>query len=130
MTLSPQRLRRLVKQRERLEQLQEKELAAARRLHAVRLEALNDAASRRDRYLDAPVPARGPLDIEHLAVGAGYLLRVEREIDARRAAVTHSEADVAEELTEMLARRRDRKAMETLLDHRLEDERVERNRAD
>ena len=130
MTLSPQRLRRLVKQRERLEHLQEQELAEARRLQAVRQQALDDAAARRERYLDAPIPRQGAVDVGGLAAGNGYLLHVQRDIAARRAAVAHSDADVAEELEELLGRRRDRKAMETLLDRRLEEERIERNRAD
>ncbi len=73
---------------------------------------------------------RGRIEPTDLICGAAYMLRVERDIGARRAAVAHSEDDVAAEREELLARRRDRKAMETLLEHRLEEERIARNRAD
>ena len=130
MTLSPQRLRRLMKHRERLERIQEMELAEAQRLYFTRLTALNESETQRDRYLDTPVPQSGRVHPVDLNAGADYLRRVEREIGARAAAVTHSEADVAEERNELLARRRDRKAIEALLDRRLEEERIAYNRAD
>ena len=130
MSLNPQRLRRLVTHRERLERLQEQELADAQRLHMLRTEALAHAEQERERFLDAPVPDRGQVDAALLAVRGHFRHRIEREINARQAAVTHSEADVAEERDELLARRRDRKAMETLLDQRLQEERLARNRAD
>lgn len=130
MTLNPQRLRRLVKHRERLERIQEMELAEAQRLYFTRLTALSESEAQRNRYLDTPVPQSGRVHPADLSAGADYLRRVEREIGARAAAVTHSEADVAAERDELLARRRDRKAIETLLDRRLEEERIAYNRAD
>lgn len=130
MTLSPQRLRRLLKHRERLERIQEMELAEAQRLYFTRLTALSESEAQRDRYLDTPVPQSGRVHPADLNAGADYLRRVEREIGARAAAVTHSEADVAEERDELLVRRRDRKAIEALLDRRLEEARIAYNRAD
>jgi flagellar export protein FliJ len=130
MTLNPQRLRRLVKHRERLERIQELQLAEAQRLYFTRLTALNQSEAQRDRYLDTPVPQSGRVHPDDLSAGGDYLRRVEREIGARAAAVTHSEGDVAEERDELLARRRDRKAIEALLDRRLEEERIAHNRAD
>lgn len=130
MTLTPQRLRRLVTHREHLEHLQEQELAEAQRLHFIRQRALDQARAARERVLDAGLPDRGRIEPTDLICGAAYMLRVERDIGARRAAVAHSEDDVAAEREELLARRRDRKAMETLLEHRLEEERIARNRAD
>lgn len=130
MTLTPQRLRRLVTHRERLEHLQEQELAEAQRLHLVRQQALDQARAARERVLAAGVPDRGRIEPADLICGEAYMLRTQRDISARLAAVAHSEDDVAAEREELLARRRDRKAMETLLDHRLEEERVARNRAD
>jgi flagellar export protein FliJ len=120
----------LVRHRERLEHLQEAELAEASHLLAVRRGALDDARDVRERAVDMPVPGRGPVDPAQLLFCTVYLARAEREIEARSAAVVHSEADVAEELAALLERRRDRKAMEALLDRRLEQERIERNRAD
>jgi|GEM_PF-6142927 len=129
MTLTPQRLKRLVKQRERLEKLQEGELAEATRLYRRREEALNESLGNRAQLLDARAPA-GRLDVADFLAAAHYLRRVEREIGARRAALEHSAHDVEEERAELLARRRDRKAMEALLDKRLEQERKERARAE
>jgi len=130
MPLSPQRLKRLVTHRERLERLQEQELAAAQRLYRVREQALAEACQQREQFLDGGPAASGAVVLADLLAGADYLRRVEREINARRSALATSEDDVAEEREVLLARRRDRKAMEALLDHRLEDERIAANRAD
>lgn len=129
MTLTPQRLKRLVKQRERLEKLQEGELAEATRLYERRQDALNESLGNREQLLDQAA-SEGPLDVADFLAAGAYLRRVDREIGARTAAVEHSANDVAEERTELLLRRRDRKAMETLLDRRLEEERKERARAE
>ena len=129
MTLTPQRLKRLVKQRERLEKLQEGELAEALRLYRRREDALNESLGNREQLMETAA-ADGPLDMADFLAAAAYLRRVDREIGARRSALEHSENDVAEERNELLERRRDRKAMEALLDKRLEEERVERTRAE
>ena len=129
MTLTPQRLKRLVKQRERLERLQEAELAEAMRLYVRREEALNESQSNRDAFLDAPLEA-GPLDLADLEAGMLYLRRVDREITARSAALATSANDVEEERSELMLRRRDRKAMDAFLEKRLEEERIARNRAE
>lgn len=129
MSLTPQRLKRLVKQRERLERLQEMELAEALRLYARREEALNESKANRESLLDSPVSA-GPIDLADLEAGMLYLRRVDREISARSAALATSANDVEEERNELMLRRRDRKAMDTLLEKRLEEERIARNRAE
>ncbi len=129
MTLTPQRLRRLVKQRERLEKLQEGELAGAMRLYRKREESLNESIGNREQLMDTAA-TQGPLDMADFIAAGAYLRRVDREIGARRAALEHSANDVEEERNELLLRRRDRKALETLLDKRLEEERIERARAD
>lgn len=130
MSLTPQRLQRLVKHRERLERLQEQELAKAQRLYFVRLQALESARADRERFLDAGPPGHGVVDLPGLLSGGDYRQRVEREIGARSAALAYSDEDVAEERAALLERRRDRKAMEALLDHRLEDERLREQRAE
>ncbi|MCC6961508.1 MAG: flagellar export protein FliJ [Dehalococcoidia bacterium] len=129
MTLTPQRLRRLVKQRERLEKLQEGELAEALRLYRRREDALNESKANREALLDGP-SAGGAVDLADLLAAGEYLRRVDREIVARGAALQHSANDVEEERAELMVRRRDRKAMEALLDKRLEEERIERARAE
>lgn len=129
MTLTPQRLRRLVKQRERLEKLQEGELAEAMRLYRKREDSLNESVGNREQLMDVAA-SEGPLDMADFIAAGAYLRRVDREIGARRSALEHSANDVEEERSELLLRRRDRKALETLLDKRLEEERVERARAE
>jgi flagellar export protein FliJ len=129
MTLTPKRLQRLVKHRERLERLQEGELASALRLYRRREEALTESLDNRESLLATTSPA-GPLEVADAEAAMAYLRRVDREILARRAALQHSASDVEEERTELLACRRDRKAIETLRDRRLEEERIERNRAE
>lgn len=129
MTLTPKRLRRLVKQRERLEKLQEGELAAATRLYRRREDALNESLGNREQLMESAAND-GPLDVADFLAAGAYLRRVDREIGARRAALEHSANDVEEERNELLLRRRDRKAMEALLDKRLEEERIERSRAE
>lgn len=129
MTLSPQRLRRLVRQRERLEKVQEGELAQALRLYRRREEALNESFANRDALLDARFEG-GALDVADFLAAGEYLRRVDREITARRAALDHSAADVEEERAELMVRRRDRKAMESLLEKRLEEERLAGRRAE
>ena len=129
MTLTPQRLRRLVKQRERLEKLQEGELAEAMRLYRRREDALNESIGNREVLLDTAFGGNA-LDIADLLAAGDYLGRVDREIAARSAALQHSASEVEEERAELMDRRRDRRAMETLLERRLEEERIERARAE
>lgn len=129
MTLTPQRLKRLVKQRERLEKLQEGELAEAMRLYRRREEALNESLGNREQLMETAA-IEGPLDMADFLAAGAYLRRVDREIGARTAALEHSAHDVEEERGELLLRRRDRKAMEALLDKRMEEERLERARAE
>ncbi|MBI2767317.1 MAG: flagellar export protein FliJ [Chloroflexi bacterium] len=130
MTMTPARLKRLVAYRERLERLQEQEVAAALRHEALRERALAASRDARDAVFGAGAPGSGPIDPAELHAAAGYLRRMEREIAAREAAVAASRIEVAEERGLLMERSRDRKAMETLLEHRLAGERLARNRAD
>lgn len=130
MSLTPPRLKRLVRYRERLERLQELELAQAMRLYNARLGALESAVGDRERALDAGAPGSGCVDVPGLLSGIDYLRRASREISAKQAALAHSENDVAEERESLLGRRRDRKAMEALLDRRLEQDRIDELRAE
>ena len=77
MTLTPQRLKRLVKQRERLEKLQEGELAEAMRLYRRREDALNESVGNREALLDTSFGERA-LDIADLLAAGDYLRRVDR----------------------------------------------------
>jgi flagellar export protein FliJ len=124
MPLTPKRLQRLVTHREHLEKLQERRLAEVHRAHRTREEALAAARQSRETYLALGAPAAGTLDITTLGAGAAFGLRMEREIEARLAALRHSGNAVEFERQQLLSRRRDRKAMETLLERRVEAERL------
>ena len=128
MTLSPRRLQRLVKHRERIERLQEERFADAQRQHVRRELAIAEAEARRDGVYEAGAPASGNIEPAELVAAAAYLARLKREIGARKAALVHSAETVAAERRQLMERRRDRKAMETLLEHRFEEERTWRNR--
>ena len=130
MTLSPKRLQRLVKHRERLERLQEERLAEARQQHVRRERALAETESRRDGLYESGAPASGAVDPGEWAAAGAYLVRLQREIGARKAALAHSAETVEGERRELMERRRDVKAIETLLDHRQEEERLLASRAD
>ncbi len=62
MTLSPKRLQRLVKHRERLERIQEERLAGARQQHLRRERALAETEARRDGLYASGAPASGAVD--------------------------------------------------------------------
>jgi flagellar export protein FliJ len=130
MALSAKRLKRILSHRERLERLQEARLADAGRRRQERVLALEGTRSRREDILAAGVPLRGPVDAQALNANMYAMLGVEREILARSAALAHSDREVAGERETLLGRSRDRKAIETLLDHRLQAERRARLRAD
>jgi len=123
MSLDPKRLRRLVKQRERLEHVQEGVLAAATRLHTERARALDAVRAERFALFDEGLASAGAVDPEALASASAYIVRLERDIEMRRAALAHSAAQVEAERLRLLERRRDRKAMEFLLDRQLAEHR-------
>ena len=114
MSLSTQRLKRLVNYRERLERIEEGRLAGELRRQA-----------ERQRALDETRALRGDL-----GATTAFALRLNRDEAARLGALAHSAQAVAEQRGVLLAKRRDRKAMEALLDRQREHERVERNRAE
>jgi flagellar export protein FliJ len=128
MPLTPRRLSRLARHRERLERLQEERLAEARQLQLRRRGALDEARSSREQALDCGA-GEGPLDLTGLAGVSFYLVRAGREIDARTAALRHSDATVEAERARLLERRRDVRAIETLLERRLAEQRLEQSRA-
>jgi len=130
MPLSKDRLKRLVRHRERAERLQEERLAEARRKEAERKRAVDEAEARRDALFEAGAPGAGQVDPGDLAAATTYLTRLKREIGARQAALAHSAEEVEAERMQLMERRRDVKAMETLLDHQVAAERLKRSRAD
>lgn len=110
------RLRRLAAYRSRLERIQELSLAGARRATLDRLGALQDSRGRLDAMLALGDANHGVVDPVVLGFGSGYLVRVGREINARSAALRHFETLEAREREQVLERRRDRRAIETLLE--------------
>lgn len=129
MPLSPQRLKRLVRHRERLERLQERQFGAALAVEARRRAALEESRFNREQLLRHG-ESGGPVDVAGSLAAAEYLRRVDGEITARGAALAHSREEVEDERAALLDRRRDRKAVETLLDRRLEEQRLEAARAE
>jgi len=120
-------MKKLVTYRERLEKLQERELALAAQRRAERQLALDRSRNARGELLDY-TPEPGPIDPTVLAAATVYLGRVDREIEARSAALAHSDAEVDVEREKLLVHRRDRKAMEVLRDRALERVRAEQQR--
>lgn len=126
MALTAPRLKRLVAHRERLERLQEQELAGAVRVMMIRQQALDAAHANRVQLLETDAGS----DLVARQAIVDYLGRLDREIAAKDAALRHSLDEVEAERVVLRERSRDRKAMESLLEKRVEEERVERNRAD
>jgi flagellar export protein FliJ len=129
MALTPERLKRLVRHREQLERTQQIHLAEAQRRRAQRAGVLAASVSGRAAFLDSG-PVVGTVDWSLLAAGEAYIVRLNRDIAAQAAALHHSDEEVECERIQLLQRRRDVKAMEALLDRRVEEERIQRNRRD
>jgi len=110
------RLRRLATYRSRLERIQELKLAAARRATMERVSALQNSQERLDAMLALGHANHGQVDPVVLESGSGYLVRVGREISARSAALRHFEMVEERERQQVLERRRDRRAMESLVE--------------
>lgn len=123
MSLSKPRLQRLMRQRERLERAQEAALGAAVRAQTKRSEAVRAAVEHRRAVVwDASSRPGDPL----LRITTrAHLDATDRAIDARRAALRHAGDATEREREALLARRRDRLAIQALLD-RLEREERER----
>jgi flagellar export protein FliJ len=129
MALTPERLKRLVRHREQLERAQQLCLAEAQRRRVQRAAVLAASVSGRAAFLDSG-PVVGTVDWSVLAAGEAYILRLNRDIAAQAAALHHSDGEVEAERVQLLQRRRDVKAMEALLERRVEEERLQRNRLD
>lgn len=130
MSLSAERLKRLVKHRERLERIQEGALGAELRKQAERQRALDETRGQRvELFAGGGVPT-GPIDLSLLDASIAFLARLERDEGARLSALSASERAVAKERDHLLERRRERKAMEALLDRRIEEDRLAAERAE
>lgn len=129
MPISSKRLERLIRQRTLAERLQRRELAQAIAFRDLRARALAEAQATHETLL-ATGPRTGTIDIADLLATTAYLLRLERDIDTRRAALADSEEDVAEERAVLMERRRDRRALELLLQRRRAQEQLQRARAE
>lgn len=127
MALTPDRLKRLVRHREQLENAQQLSLADAQRRRSHRAAILSGSLTDHRTFLGSGAPV-GSVDWTILAAGEAYVVRLNRDIAAQTAALRHSDDEVAAERLRLLQRRRDVKAMEALLDRRIEEERLHRNR--
>ncbi len=129
MALSILRLKKLVTYRERLERLQEREFAFAVQRRGTRLAALRATEAERSLYLGTPHPG-GILQPEALLAGVVYRVALERRVEAQAAALAASEREVAEERATLLDKRRDREAVQKLLDRAIARAKEERGRAE
>lgn len=127
MALTQERLKRLVRHREQLERAQQLSLADAQRRRGQRAAILAASVTDHATFLDSGALV-GPVDWTILAAGEAYVVRLNRDIAAQAAALRHSDEEVEAERLGLLERRRDVKAMEALLDRRIEEERVQGNR--
>lgn len=125
--MTAKRLLRLVAYRERLEGLQEAVLARAVQRQAERRAALAASASARATLIATEVP-EGTLDPFAFHIAGIYLRALDRQVEARQSALAHSDLEVQQERERLLERRRNRKAMDSLLQRRLAEAREERNR--
>ncbi len=128
MTLSPVRLRRLVKQRKRLEQIEERGLTEAMALGRARQAVLDMSIQERALAL-SPGNFVGPeVDLAARMAGRRYIERTDRLIAAQRSAVEHSGREADEARNRLLERRRDRRALEALLDREMKEASLRRER--
>lgn len=128
MTLSPERLRRLVRHRKRLEQVEERGLTEAVALGRARQSVLDVSIQERALSL-SPGNFVGPeVDLAARMGGRRYIERKDRLIAAQRSAVEHSEREADEARERLLQRRRDRRALEVLLDRELREASLRRER--
>jgi flagellar export protein FliJ len=118
-----------VNYRERLERLQEIELGKAHQSRNERAAALAAVTREKTSYLDSRHD-EGVLDVVQLIANEAYSARLDRLHSARSAALRYSDQIVETEREILLARSRDRKAMERLLERRIEDERLLARRAE
>jgi flagellar biosynthesis chaperone FliJ len=130
MSLSAQRLRRITKHRHRLERMQEQQFAVARKATATRAVALQESVDELTAALAAGGAVAGQLDPALLAAGSAHLVRTKKAIAAKEAALRQSRLVEQAELDELLERRRDRKATESLLESRLVAARTDREQAE
>jgi flagellar export protein FliJ len=128
MARSIARLRKLATYRSRLERVQEARLALARRDSMQRESSLQESRERLDAMLSLEGANRGEVDPAVLAAGSGYVVRVNREIETRARALQHYRSLEDKERQQVLELRRDRRAMESLLERELERQAEEERR--
>ncbi|GAB4326139.1 MAG: hypothetical protein Kow0010_09090 [Dehalococcoidia bacterium] len=128
MSLSKRRLQRLLRQRERLERAQEAALGAATRAQAQRAKAVDDTV--RHRVAVVRDASGRPADALYRVTTRAHIEATDRAIEARRAALRHAGDATEREREALLARRRDRLALQTLLDRVEREERQRLARLD
>jgi flagellar export protein FliJ len=113
-----------MKHREQVERMQQLKLAEANRARNERAGALGASEGAKAEFLETALP-RGPLDPGVMAASDAYAVRLGREIEARSAALRHSDDRVEEERLLLLERRRDAEAIGALLERRVAEERLQ-----
>ncbi len=125
------RLRKLAAYRARLERMQELRLAQARRDALERHGLLQQSRDRLDAMLSLNIANHGEVvDPVVLHTGSSYLVRMGREVEARSNALRHYRTLEQAERDEVLELRRDRRAMESLLEREAARAAYEERRAE
>ncbi len=127
MALTILRLKKLVAYRDRLERFQERDFALAVQRRSGRLAALREVESERADYLATPPPA-GLLHPETLMASGVYRTVIERRVEAQVGALAASDREVAAGRALLLEKRRDREAVQKLLERAVARAREERER--
>ena len=130
MTLSKERLTRLVKQRERLERIEERALSQALSTRTARVLAIEATKDRRSRSLDQKQFTGPSLDLGARINAWRHVEWTDRQLAAQGAALEHSDHEVGEAREQLLARRRDRRSLEALLDRAEREQKRRRERTE
>ncbi len=119
MKRSLRRIARLISYRERLERAAERSLAEARRAALVRAERLAATRSARETLLrEGGPPPSGTVELELLVTGQAHGRQLLRLAEAQAAALAHAREQEGQRLAALLDRRRERRALELLLQRR------------
>jgi flagellar export protein FliJ len=128
MSLTPQRLRKLVSYREQLEKAQEQVLGATLARRAERATEVELVRDERASLIATPAPSAGAFDPAEIEGLGTYVRRLDVEIIRREEALGRADDEVAAARETLLQRRQERRAMDSLLQQRLAAERLRERR--
>jgi hypothetical protein len=124
MTLGEKRLKRMLAHRELMERVEETRFATVRQATARREQAVDAAQQRRVRLYTLGGPDRGSLDAPTESGRSAYTVRLGRELATGRAALEVGRRQEAVQREHLLDRRKDRMAIEALLERLASERRI------